>query len=243
MRVEMVAFILLVAGAQAAAGDEWTMSWLSAEDQFRLMIGADNKMKLLPDSKIRGIDPGTQESRVSKILRLCWAGDFEEAEIIALADVADKRPSSDQADYSKAIQRLAAIYNAQNKREEALAALDQVSDKSVQNSSISAYLLYERAKAHDALGAKEECEKHLRAALAVAEAKLGTSDVDTGRLLVHLSAILTVQGKHAEADPLLKRGVAILEEGFGADHDEARQARAQLATLKQLRRVRVKVDD
>ena len=75
-----------------------------------------------------------------------------------------------------------------------------------------------------------EAEKALVDALKDAE-KLGPEHPDVGAALNHLAFFYNSQGKYDEAEPLLKRSLAISENALGPEHPKVAAALNNLAML------------
>src|SRR5712692_2428468 len=67
-----------------------------------------------------------------------------------------------------------------------------------------------------------EAEKLLRTALKEAE-ELGENDLRLAKSLNNLGLVYHTESKYAEAEPLFKRGLAILEKVLGPDHPDVAQ--------------------
>jgi tetratricopeptide (TPR) repeat protein len=74
------------------------------------------------------------------------------------------------------------------------------------------------------------------AALTAAETQLGHGHPDTGRIAVFLAQLYRHEGKYDEAEPLHKKGLAIMEKAAGADTDEILNYRVSLALLYHVER-------
>ena len=81
------------------------------------------------------------------------------------------------------------------------------------------------------LGHLAGAERHLRKALALRQATLGSEHPDVGETTSQLAIALQDQGAYAEADVLLRRVIAIDMANFGEMHKEYATALSDLATL------------
>ncbi len=79
-------------------------------------------------------------------------------------------------------------------------------------------------------GNNAEAEKQFSAALIEAE-QFGPEDIRFGGTLNALGFIYHTQGKYAEAEPLLKRALAIAEKARGPDHPDVATSLNNLAAL------------
>ena len=82
------------------------------------------------------------------------------------------------------------------------------------------------ARAELALGRPVDAERFARQAVAMAEAVARQPDTsaDVGEALLLLAKAEIVQGRNAEAQPLLERATRCLTNGLGAEHDLSREA-------------------
>lgn len=80
-----------------------------------------------------------------------------------------------------------------------------------------ATLLYDRARAFDALGRNEEAEASARASLDLRRTHLGAVREKTADSLNLVANALTAQGRHAEADPLYRQVLGMYEVLYGPD--------------------------
>jgi tetratricopeptide (TPR) repeat protein len=78
-----------------------------------------------------------------------------------------------------------------------------------------ATLIYDRARALDALGRNEAAEAAARESLELRRARLGPVDERTADSLNLVANTLTAQGRHAEADPLYRQVLGVYEVLYG----------------------------
>ena len=97
--------------------------------------------------------------------------------------------------------------------ERALALLDEATSDPLERAT----LMYDRARAFDALGRNEEAEASARASLALRRAGLGDVHEKTADSLNLVANALTAQGRHAEADPIYRQVLGMYEVLYGPD--------------------------
>jgi tetratricopeptide (TPR) repeat protein len=97
--------------------------------------------------------------------------------------------------------------------ERALSLLDEASADPLERAT----LMYDRARAFDALGRIEEAEASARASLALRRTHLGEVHEKTADSLNLVANALTAQGRHAEADPLYRQVLGMYEVLYGPD--------------------------
>ena len=97
--------------------------------------------------------------------------------------------------------------------ERALALLDAASADPLERAT----LMYDRARAFDAMGRNEEAEASARASLAIRRTALGEVHEKTADSLNLVANALTAQGRHAEADPLYRQVLGMYEVLYGPD--------------------------
>lgn len=97
--------------------------------------------------------------------------------------------------------------------ERALALLDEASSDPLERAT----LMYDRARALDALGRNEDAEAAARASLAIRRVHLGEVHEKTADSLNLVANTLTAQGRHAEADPFYRQVLGMYEVMYGPD--------------------------
>jgi len=95
----------------------------------------------------------------------------------------------------------------------ALVLLDEASSDPLERAT----LMYDRARALDALGRNEDAEASARASLALRRVHLGEVHEKTADSLNLVANALTAQGRHAEADPLYRQVLGMYEVLYGPD--------------------------
>lgn len=117
----------------------------------------------------------------------------------------------------------------------ALDILDRVPHGGAVVARLRAQVAAHLAEVYRALGRGDEAEEVLRRELAVAEAGLGSDDLDVGVLLSGLAKLFGGQGRRAEAELLYGRALAIFESALGAEHPRAVACRASFAEVRRKR--------
>ncbi len=92
-----------------------------------------------------------------------------------------------------------------------------------------------RATLREQLKRLDEAERDFRLAVEIASANMPDDDVQLARMLTNLGRVLSRNGKHDEAIPVLERSLAIKRKRLGADDPQTKKGEQELAEAQAAR--------
>ena len=149
--------------------------------------------------------------------------------------VAGGTPSPDVA---MTLQHLAATERQRQHLDEAATLYDASIDMWTQIDGAGldwARAINNRATLREQLGKLDEAERDFRLAVEIASANMAEDDVQLARMLTNLGRVLSRNGKHDEAIPVLERSLAIKRKRLGPEDPQTKKGEQELVEAKAAR--------